>query len=50
MWQINGREFLTGDMYFSSDTTGYLVFKKDDKEYINTLNKQGAGFLKKQKK
>lgn len=50
MWQINGREFITGDMYFSSDTTGYLVFKKDDKEYINTLNKQGAGFLKKQKK
>ena len=50
MWQINGREFITGDMYFSSDSTGYLLFKKDDKEYINTLNKQGAVFLRKQKK
>ena len=50
MWQINGREFLTGDMYFTNDTTGYLIFKKDNQEYLNKLTAQGASFLQKNKK
>ena len=50
MWQKNGREFITGDIFFQSDTAGYLVFKKDEKEYINQLSTQGATFLRRQKK
>ena len=50
MWQKNGREFITGDIYLQSDTAGYLVFKKDEKEYINQLSTQGATFLRRQKK
>jgi hypothetical protein len=50
MWQKNGREFITGDIYFQSDTAGYLVFKKGEKEYINQLSTQGATFLRRQKK
>ena len=45
MWQINGREYLTGNMFLTGDSTGYLVFNKDNKEYINSLIPQGAGFL-----
>jgi hypothetical protein len=45
MWQINGHEYLTGNMFLTGDSTGYLVFNKDNKEYINSLIPQGAGFL-----
>ena len=45
MWEINGREFLTGNLYFSGDSSGYLLFNKNSKEYINALTPQGAGFL-----
>jgi hypothetical protein len=50
MWQRNGREFLTGDIYLTSDTTGYLHFKTSEKEYFNQLTNQGASFLRRQKK
>lgn len=45
MWQINGREFISGN-YFLGDSTGYVVFNKDGKEYVNLLNAQGNSFLK----
>ena len=45
MWEINGREYLTGNLYFSGDSSGYLVFSKNSQEYINSLTRQGAGFL-----
>jgi hypothetical protein len=50
MWQKNGREFVTGDIYFLSDSSGYLHFKKDGKDFYNLLTTQGATFLKSQKK
>lgn len=49
MWLINGREFLSGNFYLG-DTTGYIVFQKDNKEYINKLNAQGNTFFKQQMK
>ena len=45
MWGRNGKEYLTGNLYFSGDSSGYLVFNKNDKEYVNALSPQGAGFL-----
>ncbi len=45
MWEIDGREYLTGNLYFSGDSSGYLVFNKNNHEYINALSPQGAGFL-----
>lgn len=46
MWQINGREYLSGKIYFSSDTSGYITFEKANKEYVNALTTAGASFLK----
>ena len=46
MWQINGREFLSGNYYLSTDSSGYIVFAKDGKEYINRMTKDGAKFFK----
>ena len=46
MWQINGREFQSGKIFFSSDSSGYIVFERANKEYVNALTTQGAGFLK----
>ncbi|MFN8278405.1 MAG: hypothetical protein U0T84_13055 [Chitinophagales bacterium] len=48
MWQRNGREFLSGDLYLTGDSSGYLVFEKDKMKYYNALTPQGAGFFKKQ--
>lgn len=50
MWQRNGREFLTGDIYLLSDSTSYLRFKKDDREMYHLLTSQGAAFLRSQMK
>ena len=46
MWQINGREYLTGNIYFTGDSAGYILFSKNSREYINALTPQGAKFLK----
>ena len=46
MWQINGREYLTGNIYFTGDSAGYVLFNKNNHEYINALTSQGAHFLK----
>jgi hypothetical protein len=46
MWQIQGREFITGDIYFTGDSTGYLSFTHEGHEYLNSLSRQGAAFLK----
>ncbi|MCW3124371.1 MAG: hypothetical protein JWO03_29 [Bacteroidetes bacterium] len=45
MWTRNGSEYITGKMYFSGDSTGYLTFDKNNREYINALTAQGAAFL-----
>jgi len=47
MWLINGREFISGS-YFLGDSTGYVVFQKDGKEFVNLMNAQGNTFLKSQ--
>lgn len=47
MWQINGREFLSGN-YYLGDSSGYIVFNKDGKEYVNRMTKDGASFFKSQ--
>ena len=49
MWQINGREFLTGN-FFLGDSTGCVVFVKNGKEYVNRINEQGNTFFKNQVK
>ena len=49
MWLINGREFISGN-YFLGDSTGYAVFQKDGKEYVNRMNEQGNVFFKSQLK
>ncbi len=46
MWQIDGRAYLMGNLYLNSDSSGYVQFNKNDKEYINALTPDGAGFLK----
>ena len=45
MWQINGKEFLSGK-FFLGDTTGYVVITKNGKEYVNRINSQGNHFFK----
>lgn len=45
MWLINGREFISGN-YYLGDSTGYVVFKQGEKEYVNRINAQGNGFFK----
>ena len=47
MWEINGKEFLSGSFYLG-DSTGCLVVKKDGKEYVNRINQQGNSFFKSQ--
>ena len=49
MWQINGREFISG-YYYLLDSSGYIVFNKDGKEYVNRMTKDGASFFKSQVK
>ena len=46
MWQIDGRAYLMGNLYLTGDSSGYLVFDKDNKEYVNAISPDGAGFLK----
>jgi hypothetical protein len=46
MWQINGKAYLMGNLYFSGDSSGYFLFNRNDKEYVNALTPDGAGFLK----
>ena len=45
MWLINGREFISGN-YYLGDSTGYIVFKQGEKEYVNRINNQGNTFFK----
>lgn len=47
MWLRDGREFLTGNFYLG-DSTGYIVFKHNGKEYVNSINNQGNSFFKRQ--
>jgi hypothetical protein len=47
MWEIHGQEFLSGSFYLG-DTTGYVVIKKDGKEYVNQISDQGNTFFKNQ--
>lgn len=47
MWEINGEEFLSGNFYLG-DSTGYVVFTKNGREYVNRINQQGNTFFKNQ--
>lgn len=47
MWEINGKEFLSGSFYLG-DSTGCLVVNKNGKEYVNKINAQGNHFFKTQ--
>lgn len=47
MWLKNGREFLSGN-YFLGDSTGYIVFNINGKEFVNSINQQGNQFFKNQ--
>ena len=47
MWEINGKEFLSGSFYLG-DSTGCLVITKNGKEYVNLINPQGNSFFKSQ--
>ena len=47
MWQINGREYQSGKLYFTGDSSAYITFERNGAEYINALTPDGAGFLKK---
>jgi hypothetical protein len=49
MWQINGREFLSGSIYLG-DTTGCVVITKNGREYVNRISPQGNSFFKTQGK
>lgn len=49
MWLINGREFISGN-YFLGDSTGYIIFTKDGKEYVNAITPSGTSFFKSQVK
>lgn len=46
MWQINGKAYQTGNLYFRGDSAAYITFERDGKEYVNSLTPDGAGFLK----
>jgi hypothetical protein len=45
MWEQDGREYLSGAIYFTADSAGYIQFTKDSKEYVNALTPAGAAFL-----
>lgn len=47
MWQINGKEYLSGKMYLG-ETTGYVVINANGKEYVNLISEQGNSFFKSQ--
>jgi len=46
MWQINGKEYQSGSLFFNSDSSAYIVFQRNNKEYVNALSPDGAGFLR----
>jgi len=47
MWQINGKEFLSGS-FFLGDSTGCIVITKNGKEYVNRITPGGVTFFKSQ--
>jgi hypothetical protein len=46
MWQISGRAYQLGNIYFVGDSSGYVTFERENKEYVNALTPDGAAFLK----
>jgi hypothetical protein len=47
MWEINGREFVSGDFYIG-DSTGCIVMTKDGHEYVNRISETGNSFFRDQ--
>jgi hypothetical protein len=45
MWEIESARISDRESYFSGDSSGYLLFNKNNREYINALTPQGAAFL-----
>jgi hypothetical protein len=46
MWQIDGRAYQMGNIYFTGDSSGYVTFDRNGKEYVNALTPDGSAFLK----
>ena len=46
MWQINGKAYQMANLYFTGDSSGYVTFDRNNKEYVNGLTPDGAAFLK----
>jgi hypothetical protein len=46
MWQINGKAYQMANLYFTGDSSGYVSFERNNKEYVNGLTPDGAAFLK----
>lgn len=46
MWQIDGRAYQMANLYFTGDSSGYVTFDRNNKEYVNGLTPDGAAFLK----
>ena len=47
MWEINGKEFMSGKFYLA-DSSAYIVFNQNGKEYVDRISAQGITFLKNQ--
>lgn len=46
MWQIDGKAYQMANLYFTGDSSGYVSFERNNKEYVNGLTPDGAAFLK----
>jgi hypothetical protein len=46
LWQINGKAYQMANLYFTGDSSGYVSFERDNKEFVNGLTPDGAAFLK----
>ncbi|MFN8237823.1 MAG: hypothetical protein U0T77_06595 [Chitinophagales bacterium] len=44
-WQLKNGQIINGDVYWK-ENTGYIVFKLDNKKYINSFAREGIAQLK----
>ncbi len=46
LWQIDGKAFQMANLYFTGDSSAYVTFERNNREYVNALTPDGAGFLR----